>query len=82
MFPFFVEVLRVISGGVKLLVDLVAKVGMDRGDELVLLIHLLAGEYFSVSFRFGNKEVADLISLYFIEIQHTHGHGRGPYCDT
>ena len=34
-----------LSGGVKLLVDLVAKVGMDRGDGLVLGIHLLAGEY-------------------------------------
>ena len=30
---------------------------MDRGDGLVLLIHFLAGEYFSVSYRFGNKEL-------------------------
>ena len=35
----------IINGDVKLLVDVVAKVGMDRGDGLVLGIHLLAGKY-------------------------------------
>ena len=52
MVPGVLEVLGIISGGVELLVDVVAKVGMDRGDGLVLVIHLLAREYFSVSFRF------------------------------
>ena len=29
-----------------------------------------------------NTDIFDLICLYFIESQHTHGHGRGAYCDT
>ena len=39
------EMFGIINGDVKLLVDVVAKVGMDRGDGLVLGIHLLAGKY-------------------------------------
>ena len=35
------EVLGIISGGDKLLVDVLAKVGMDRDDGVVLVIHLL-----------------------------------------
>ena len=35
------EVLGIISGGDKLLVDVLVKVGMDKDDGFVLVIHLL-----------------------------------------
>ena len=43
--PGVLEVFGIINGDVELLVDVVAKFGMDRGDGLVLGIHLLAGDY-------------------------------------
>ena len=50
------EVLGIISGGDKLLVNVLAKVGMDRDDGLVLVIHLLQNTSQSMwglwSFRF------------------------------
>ena len=66
----------IISGDVKLLFDVVTKVGMDRGDGLVLGIHLLAGEYCQSVSGLEKKRVFGFNLLVFIQINTQHSQGR------
>ena len=66
MLPGVKEVIDIISDGDGLLVDVLAKVGVDRDGGVVLVIHLL------------QENTSQSVSGFdFIEIQYTHRHGRG-----
>ena len=60
----------IISDDVKLLVDVVARVGMDRGDGLVLGVHFKQDNIVSQFEFLKSKEILDLICLFYFKSTH------------
>ena len=62
-----------ISVGVKLLIDVVAEVSMDKGVELVLGIHFRQENIVSEFEVLKSKEFLDLIALFYFKTQRSLG---------
>ena len=60
-----------ISVGVKLLIDVVAEVSMDKGVELVLGIHFRQENIVSEFEVLKSKEFLDLIALFYFKSRHS-----------